>query len=81
VTRIHGSETNVIGLPLDETVDLLGEAAQRFGDAAAPDGEPTNLDGEAAEPDGEPTNLDGEPAEPDNDSADLDGESKSGESA
>lgn len=28
VTRIHGSETNVIGLPIDETVDLLGEAAQ-----------------------------------------------------
>jgi septum formation protein len=26
VTRIHGSETNVIGLPLDETVELLGEA-------------------------------------------------------
>jgi len=29
VTRIHGSETNVIGLPLDETVDLLGEARWR----------------------------------------------------
>jgi len=26
VTRIHGSETNVIGLPLDETIDLLDEA-------------------------------------------------------
>jgi septum formation protein len=33
VTRIHGSETNVIGLPLDETLDLLAEAAQRLGDA------------------------------------------------
>ncbi len=32
VTRIHGSETNVIGLPLDETVELLGEAAQQLGD-------------------------------------------------
>jgi septum formation protein len=32
VTRIHGSETNVIGLPLDETVDLLGEAADLFGE-------------------------------------------------
>jgi septum formation protein len=29
ITRIHGSETNVIGLPLDETVDLLGEAGWR----------------------------------------------------
>ncbi len=29
VTRIHGSETNVIGLPLDETVALLGEAGWR----------------------------------------------------
>ncbi len=28
VTRIHGSETNVIGLPIDETVELLGEAAR-----------------------------------------------------
>ena len=67
VTRIHGSETNVIGLPLDETVDLLGEAAQRFG--------------EAAEPDGEPAELNSEPAEPDSESADLAGEPKSGESA
>jgi septum formation protein len=33
VTRIHGSETNVIGLPLDETLDLLAEAAQRLGEA------------------------------------------------
>jgi septum formation protein len=32
VTKIHGSETNVIGLPLDETLDLLGEAAQRLGE-------------------------------------------------
>ncbi len=32
VTRIHGSETNVIGLPLDETVALLGEAAQHRGE-------------------------------------------------
>lgn len=32
VIRIHGSETNVIGLPLDETIDLLGEAG--FGDSA-----------------------------------------------
>ncbi len=32
VTRIHGSETNVIGLPLDETVNLLSEAG--FGDSA-----------------------------------------------
>ena len=30
VTRIHGSETNVIGLPLDETVDLLDEAARQL---------------------------------------------------
>jgi septum formation protein len=29
VTRIQGSETNVIGLPLDETVELLGEAGWR----------------------------------------------------
>jgi len=29
VTRICGSETNVIGLPLDETVELLGEAGWR----------------------------------------------------
>jgi len=33
VTRIHGSETNVIGLPLDETLDLLGEAARHLGEA------------------------------------------------
>ena len=33
VTRIHGSETNVIGLPLDETLDLLAEAALRLGEA------------------------------------------------
>jgi septum formation protein len=37
VTRIHGSETNVIGLPLDETVELLGEAAQQFGEAGSGD--------------------------------------------
>ena len=34
VTRVHGSETNVIGLPIDETVALLGEAAEWFGAAA-----------------------------------------------
>jgi septum formation protein len=33
VTRIHGSETNVIGLPLDETVELLGEAFHLLGEA------------------------------------------------
>jgi len=33
VTRIHGSETNVIGLPLDETVALLDEAARQLGEA------------------------------------------------
>jgi septum formation protein len=43
VTRIHGSETNVIGLPLDETVDLLGEAAQSFSKTVA-------LKGEAVQP-------------------------------
>ncbi len=32
VTQIHGSETNVIGLPLDETIELLGEAAQQLGE-------------------------------------------------
>lgn len=32
VTRIHGSETNVIGLPLDETVALLDEAVQQPGE-------------------------------------------------
>lgn len=32
VTRIHGSETNVIGLPLDETVALLDEAIQQPGE-------------------------------------------------
>jgi septum formation protein len=32
VTRIHGSETNVIGLPLDETVELLGEDAELDGE-------------------------------------------------
>jgi len=55
VTKIHGSETNVIGLPLDETVDLLSEAAQHFGEAAA------ELDSEPAELDSEPTELDSEP--------------------
>ncbi len=29
VKRIEGSETNVIGLPLDETLELLGEAGAR----------------------------------------------------
>jgi len=33
VTQIHGSETNVIGLPLDETVELLDEAATDLGEA------------------------------------------------
>jgi predicted house-cleaning NTP pyrophosphatase (Maf/HAM1 superfamily) len=33
VTRIYGSETNVIGLPLEETVELLGKAAQQLGEA------------------------------------------------
>ena len=37
VTRIHGSETNVIGLPLDETVQLLGEAAQQLGETESGD--------------------------------------------
>jgi hypothetical protein len=45
----------VIGLPLDETIDLLGEAAQHFGEAAA------ELDSEPR-PDSEPTELDSEPA-------------------
>jgi septum formation protein len=36
VTRIHGSQTNVIGLPLDETLDLLGEAAQHLGETGGP---------------------------------------------
>lgn len=36
VTRIHGSETNVIGLPLDETLDLLGEAVQHLGETVGP---------------------------------------------
>ena len=40
VTRIHGSETNVIGLPLDETVELLGEAVQHLSEAAELDSEP-----------------------------------------
>jgi septum formation protein len=39
VTRIHGSETNVIGLPLDETVELLGKAVELHG-------EPTELHSE-----------------------------------
>jgi len=37
VTRIHGSETNVIGLPLDETIDLLDEAARQLGEAGLGD--------------------------------------------
>jgi septum formation protein len=37
VTRIHGSETNVIGLPLNETVDLLDEAARQLGEAGLGD--------------------------------------------
>jgi septum formation protein len=36
VTRIHGSETNVIGLPLDETLDLLGETVEPLSEAVGP---------------------------------------------
>ena len=50
VTRIHGSETNVIGLPLDETLDLLSEAAQRLDET----GGPLDETEETAELDGEP---------------------------
>ena len=35
VTRIRGSETNVIGLPLDETLELLGEVVGIGGEAGS----------------------------------------------
>jgi septum formation protein len=60
VTRIHGSETNVIGLPLDETLALLDEAVQHLdgnigplGDAARPLGEIVSTPDETAQPLGE----------------------------
>jgi len=37
VTRIHGSETNVIGLPIDETLELLDAAAGLQREAAGPE--------------------------------------------
>jgi septum formation protein len=53
VTQIHGSETNVIGLPLDETLDLLGEAANILGETVGPLGETVEPLGEAVGPLGE----------------------------
>jgi hypothetical protein len=50
VTRIHGSETNVIGLPLDETLDLLGEAVQHLGETVQPVGETGGRLGETVQP-------------------------------
>ena len=47
VTRIDGSETNVIGLPLDETLALLGEAVEHLGETAGPLGEAVESLGKA----------------------------------
>jgi septum formation protein len=46
VTRIHGSESNVIGLPLDETLELLDAATELHRETTGLDREPGDRDGE-----------------------------------
>jgi len=57
VTRIHGSETNVIGLPLDETLELLAGASALHRGASEPDSaavESAALSDETSPPVGKP---------------------------
>ncbi len=80
VTRIHGSETNVIGLPLDETLDLLAEAAQRLGDAVDLFGGSLNPLDETVGPLGETVGPLGETVEPLDEAVGPLGETGSGSS-
>jgi septum formation protein len=63
VTQIHGSETNVIGLPLDETVELLGQGAALLAETGKSLGEVSELLGQAGPQVGEVGEVCGEAGE------------------